>query len=159
MFTHIGFQTQMWVDTLQSLDIYFWCFSIANHRKQNPWVVEHACGLSVLNPTKMLWLQKFPDLQWTLNPQPLISQQHSCLHLDFRWLLFTSKRIQSGCTSVLFYVTSFFSKSCTFGWWIIVLCCLFVLCRFVLVGWVVEEGSKSERLQGFQGAGKFGKAN
>jgi len=69
----IGFQTQMWVNTLQSLNISYVndlmvliVFLLQTIAEQNPRVVEHASGLAVLavlNPKKNLWLQKCPDLQ------------------------------------------------------------------------------------------------
>lgn len=158
----------MWVDKLQSLDISYVndfmvliVFLLQTIAEQNPRVVEHASGLAVLavlNPKKNLWLQKCPDLQWTPD---LWFHSNRCLQVDVKRLLTYSsgKRIQSGYTLVLFDVTSSFCKVVRLVYvflFYIVYLCLFTVSRFVLPGWVVEEGSKSERLQG---AGKFGKAN
>ena len=166
----------MWVDTLQSSDISYVnelmvliVFLLQTIAEQNPRVVEHASGLAVLavlNPKNNLWLQKCPDLRWTPD---LWLHSNRCLQVDVKRLQTYSsgKRIQSGYTLVLFDGTSSFCKVVRLVddflfyilcWklFIYVYLCLVSVCRFVLPGWVVEEGSKSERLQG---AGKFGKAN
>lgn len=147
----------------------FDCFSIANNRRTKstgsracvrpgcPGCLESKEKFMVakvprfaVNPD--LWLHATGVCKWTLNDYKLIPQAKGSKVVT-PWFCLMSLHVL---------------QSCTFSWWffvlysmlkVVYLCiylCLVTVCRFVLPGWVVEEGSNSERLQG---AGKFGKAN